>query len=228
MHLATSQQANRSDRLGNQRSGDRDIAAELAWRVLDELDYGLILVDPDGRVQHANHLARQELGRARFLRSDHDVIGGLAPAAHAELQRGIRAAARGRRQLLEFREGSETLSVACVPLFHPLEGVSDSVLLMLGRQRGTHNLALTFFARAHRLTPAEEAVLRALCEGGEVHEIAAAHGVCISTIRTQIRSLRDKTGANSIRELVQRLAALPPVVPVSLAAGGKRAAQWAL
>ena len=37
-----------------------------------------------------------------------------------------------------------------------------------------------------------------------------------STIRTQIRSLREKTQCHSIRLLVQQVAALPPVVPVSL------------
>jgi DNA-binding NarL/FixJ family response regulator len=99
---------------------------------------------------------------------------------------------------------------------------------MLARQRGTQNLAVTFFARSHGLTPAEESVLRALCEGQQVDDIAAAHGVCVSTVRTQIRSLREKTGAASIRVLVQRLASLPPVVPVSLASTSKPAAQSGL
>jgi DNA-binding CsgD family transcriptional regulator len=226
MHLATSNHAFRDIR--PQRQDDRDVTAELAWRVLDELDYGLIVADPEGRVQHANQLGRQELARARFLRDERDVISGHTPASNAEIQRGIRAAARGRRQLLEFRQGDDTLPVACVPLSQPLDGEASSVLLMLGRQRGTQNLSLTFFARAHGLTPAEEAVLRALCGGAQVDDIAASHGVCISTVRTQIRSLRDKTGASSIRELVQRLAALPPVVPMSLAGPASRAAQCAL
>jgi len=209
----------------NQRTADQDVPSAIAWRILDELDYGLILVDPEGRVQHANHLARQEVARGRVLRSDQGMVCGATPATRDEVQRGIRAAARGRRQLLDLRHGAEALPVACVPLFHPHEGASASVLLMLGRQPGAQNLALTFFARAHGLTPAEESVLRALCQGCQVDDIASGHGVCISTVRTQIRSLRDKTGASSIRELVQRLAALPPVVPVSLAMGPRSAAQ---
>jgi hypothetical protein len=31
---------------------------EFAWRVLEEIDYGLILVDPEGRFQHANQSVR--------------------------------------------------------------------------------------------------------------------------------------------------------------------------
>lgn len=206
-------------------AGSNELAADLAWRALEEIDYGLILVSPDGRVQHSNHLARQELARGRFLHCDRERIYGSTPASSAELVRGIRSAADGRRQLIDLQSGTETLPVACVPLLASIEGESASVLLMLGRQPGTQNLAITFFARSHGLTPAEQVVLRGLCEGQQVDEIAAANGVCVSTVRTQIRSLRDKTGASSIRVLVQRLASLPPVVPVSLAAGGRPAAQ---
>jgi DNA-binding NarL/FixJ family response regulator len=189
---------------------------EFAWRALEEIDYGLMLVSPDGRVQHANHLARHEVARARFLRIERGMVTSQSPQQTEEVARGIRLAARGRRQMLSLRHAKESLPVACVPLFQPYEGESASVLLMLARRPGSKNLALSFFAREHRLSPTEEAVLRALCDGLDVHEIALAHGVCESTLRTQVRSLRDKTDSGSIRQLVQRVAALPPVVPCGL------------
>ncbi|MEO8653382.1 MAG: LuxR C-terminal-related transcriptional regulator [Ramlibacter sp.] len=203
------------------------LGSDFALRVLEEIDYGLILVSPDGKVQHANHLARHELAQARFLRAERASIAGATPETTGEIMRGIRAAAQGRRQMINLRHGGETLPVACVPLFHPFEGESASVLLLLGRQIGTQNLAVTFFARSHELTPAEECVLRALCDGMDVQDIAATNGVCESTVRTQVRALRDKTQCTSIRLLVQRVAALPPVVPVSLAANSRQAAQSA-
>lgn len=201
--------------------------ADFAWRVLEEIDYGLILVSADGKVQHANHLARHELARARFLCIAQDAVASHDAGQTAEILRGVRAAARGRRQMLNLRQGDDTLPVACVPLFQPFEGESASVLLMLARQSGTQNLAVSFFARTHGLTPAEETVLRALCDGLDVQEIAAAHGVCQSTVRTQVRALRDKTRCTSIRLLVQRVAALPPVVPVCLAINGLNTTQLA-
>lgn len=200
-------------------------ATDFAWRVLEEIDYGLILVSPDGVLQHANHLARVELSRSRFLRTDNTVVVGETPAQTEEINRGVKAAAQGRRQMLALRHADDTLHVACVPLFPSFEGRSGSVLLMLARQTGTQNLNVTFFARSHGLTPAEEAVLRALCDGLDVHDIAVAHGVSEYTIRTQVRSLRDKTGINSMRLLVQRVAALPPVVPMSLTVAPRSAAQ---
>jgi DNA-binding NarL/FixJ family response regulator len=193
------------------------LETDFAWRVLEEIDYGLILVSPAGVLQHANQLARQELARSRFLCVAGPSVVGQTPAQTEELLRAVRAAAMGRRQMVTLRSGVHALPVACVPLLHPEQGESSSVLLMLARQSGTQNLAITFFARTHGLSPAEQSVLRLLCDGMDVQEIAQNHGVSENTVRTQVRSLRDKTGINSMRLLVQRVAALPPVVPMSLA-----------
>jgi DNA-binding CsgD family transcriptional regulator len=189
---------------------------DFAWRVLEEIDYGLLLVSPSGALQHANQLARRELARARFLHLEGGRVAGTGLAQTEELMRGVRAAAQGRRQMLTLRTDADALPLACVPLARAFEGQTCSVLLMLARQTGTQNLSVTFFSRMHGLTPAEETVLKFLCEGLEVHEIATANGVSENTVRTQVRSLRDKTGTSSMRLLVQRVAALPPVVPMSL------------
>ena len=168
-------------------------ASDIFWRVLDEIDYGLIVVQLDGRMLHANHLARYELARGRYL------------------QRGIASAGTGRRCMLEFSGEEGTMNVAFVPLSHPFEGDTGAVLLMLER-RPEDNLALSFFARAYRITPMEESVLRLLNDGLDVDEVAGRLGIAISTVRSHIRALREKTRANSIRGLLQRVATLPPVV----------------
>jgi DNA-binding CsgD family transcriptional regulator len=204
---------------------DREpVRASFAWRVLEEIDYGLLLVSIEGDLQHANHLARQELGRERFMRLQGGKLVGQSAFHNEEIGRGIQRAAQGRREMILLRNGEQALHVACVPLFHAFEEGS-SVLLMLGRQHETHNLALTFFSRSHGLTPAEESVLKALCEGLRVPEIASARGVSENTVRTHVRALRDKTGINSIRGMIQRIAALPPVVPLSLSMAARAAPQ---
>jgi DNA-binding CsgD family transcriptional regulator len=193
-------------------------ATDFALRVLEEIDYGLIFLSPSGELQHANHLARHELAKARFLRVEDSKVVGCCAAQTEALMRGVRWAAQGRRQMLNLQDGADTLCIACVPLVHAFEDRAPSVLVMLARQSGTQNLAITFFSRMHSLTPAEESVLKALCDGREVQEIAAANGVSAHTVRTQVRSVRDKTGMGSMRHLVQHVAALPPVVPMSLCA----------
>ena len=197
-----------------------DLQPGFLLRLLDEIDYGLVLVSAQGKVQHANHLARHELATGRLLFTAHgEIVVGASAALTEQLMAAIAGAVQGRRRLLYLTHGEHTLPVAVIPLVHPLEGPSSSVLLVMARQRAGDNLALQMFAREHGLTPTEESVLRALCDGREVDEIAVQHGVAESTVRTQVRSLRDKTGANGIRQLVQRVLALPPVVP-ALRGGG--------
>jgi DNA-binding CsgD family transcriptional regulator len=188
--------------------------ARCAWRVLDEIDYGLILLSASGELQHANQLGWSELSRARFLRMDEGQVVGETPAVTQELRRGLQAAALGRRHMLMLREGGDVLPVTCVPLM-PAEGSATPVLLMLARQSATRNLNVGFFSRTHGLTAAEESILRHLCEGLQVKEIARVKGITPSTVRTHLRSLREKTGLRHIRLLAQRVAMLPPMLPTN-------------
>ena len=191
-----------------------DLQPGFVLRLLDEIDYGLVLVNAQGRVQHANHLARHELATGRLLYvAAGGTVSGSSASLTDQLMSAVLGAVQGRRRLIYLTRGEHTLPVAVIPLTHALEGPSSSVLLVMARQRAGDNLALQMFAREHCLTPTEEAVLRALCDGRDVDEIASQHGVAESTVRTQVRSLRDKTGANGIRQLVQRVLSLPPVVP---------------
>ena len=191
-----------------------DLPPGFLLRLLDEIDYGLVLVDEQGKIQHANHLARHELARGRLLDGAiGETITGRTATLGQQLMSAVHGALQGRRRLLYLTHGEHTLPVAVIPLSHAVEESCGSALLVMARQRVGDNLALQMFAREHSLTPTEESVLRALCDGRDVDEIAVQHGVAESTVRTQVRSLRDKTGANGIRQLVQRVLALPPVVP---------------
>ena len=53
-------------------------------------------------------------------------------------------------------------------------------------------------------------MLLQLSQGSKPKDIAAAHGVALSTVRSQISSIRAKTHTTSIRDLSSRVAALPP------------------
>ena len=87
-------------------------------------------------------------------------------------------------------------------------------MLVLPRPAVCGELALEAYARACHLTPSELRVLRALGDGLSPAEIARAHGVAVSTVRTQVSSLRAKTGSPNLRALTRKLATLPPYVGV--------------
>ena len=182
-------------------------------RVLDEVDYGVLIIDAQGTILHANHLARHELASGRMLMSYGNSLLGSNAEFTAQMQTAMEAAFRGQRRLVLLNKGERELSLAFTPLSHPLEADTPTVLVMLSRQSACDNLAVRMFARTIGLSPSEEAVLMGLCRGLEIPEIAAEHGVAPSTIRSQIKTLREKAGSPSIRRLLQRINSLPPVVP---------------
>lgn len=181
--------------------------------MLDEIDYGMLLVADDRVVLHANHVARAELDSEHPLQLLGAELRTRCPQDVAPLRTALAAAReRGLRRLLSLGHGEQRVCVAVVPLPAAAAGDEVHTLLVFGKRRVCEALSAHWFAREHGLTPAEARVLAALCEGRPPAQIAADQGVAISTVRSQIGAIRAKTGAASIRALVRLVAVLPPLV----------------
>ena len=184
----------------------------LLLRAMDEIDYGVLVIDAHGRLRHANHLARHELASQRLVMSQGGMLLGVNNDLSEQIQQALEHALRGQRRLLLLKDHGKDLSLAFVPLSHPLESDAPTVLVLLQRQSACENVSVRMFARAQHLSPSEEAVMMALCRGLSIPEIAQEHGVAQSTVRSQIKALREKTGSSSIRNLLHRINSLPPMV----------------
>lgn len=198
---------------------DPGLMVPLLMRLLDEIDYGLILLAPGGRIQHANHLARHELATGQVIRNAHGLLVAVRSGETAQLRSLATRAMAGHRGMVEVGEPSRSVTLAFVPLGSPFESDAPSVLVLFGKRQVCESLTMRFFARSCGLSPTEESVLKALCEGKAVDDIARVHGVAESTVRTQVRVLRAKTRSNSIRELIRKVSTLPPLVPSIHGAG---------
>jgi DNA-binding CsgD family transcriptional regulator len=185
----------------------------LLLRVMDEFDYGVLVIDAQGRLRHVNHLGRHELASQRLVMSQGGMLLGLNTELTEQIERALEQALRGQRRLLLLKHQGQELSLAFVPLTHPLESDEPTVLVLLQRQSACDNLSVRMYARSQNLSPSEEAVMMGLCRGLSIPEIAQEHGVAQSTVRSQIKALREKTGSASIRHLLQRINSLPPMVP---------------
>ena len=200
------------------RSAGAEPGAEagLLRAVLDHLQLGIVAVGPDGRVQHANRAARAHGARHPELRIDERQRPDCA--AHADrLVQAIAAARAGRWTLVTLGSrgaaaDDERLTIAVVPLGRG-QGADGTVLLLFSPPRGADALAMQLFARAAGLTSAEARVLRALADGQAPSQIARQNDVALSTVRSQVGSIRAKTGARSITELARAVGRLPPVMP---------------
>jgi len=182
-------------------------------QVIDEVDYGLLLLTPEGRVCHANRAARREFERGHPLMLIGDELHAGYPHDAQLLQDALHGAAqRGLRRLLKLGDAAERVTVAVVPLAELPNDTTRGVLLVMGKRQVCEELTVEWFARAHNLTLAETTVVKGLCADLTPLEIAQRQGVGLATIRTQIGSIRAKTHSNSIRALVRQVAMLPPLV----------------
>jgi DNA-binding CsgD family transcriptional regulator len=176
--------------------------------VLDELDVGVLVVDVRAQLRHANRRARQELTADHPLLLEGGQLKARAAADACNLQMALEAASKSdKRRLLTLEADGEAWSVAVLPV--PSE--PELAMLVLGRRRLGDRCTLQWFASHHGLTPSEQRVMEALAEGHKPDEIAEHLSVGIATVRSHIGSLRAKVGAPSIRALLHRMAALPPM-----------------
>ncbi len=194
------------------RFAGNDSIHDLAVALIDEIECGLIACDVHGSLRYANRSAREELATGTVLKLvDHVVrcTDGSCSALSAAL---LEAAFNGRRQLIKLGRGVDRLMAMAIPL-RADTGVSASVLVMLGRRGPCSALGLEMFSNVHGLTLAERRVLGGLLADGTPSKIAADNGVALCTVRSQIKSIRDKVGVRNIEGLLIRAAEVPPVTP---------------
>lgn len=196
--------------------GHIDSGADVLSVLIDVLAYGVIVVGARGQLIHANQAARAELNRHRVLGKVGDKVHALAPADGKTLQMALAKAGGGKRSLVNVSGGGLSLMLAVVPLKPEIGAWENRIALFFSRAEVCESGMFGFFARSYGLTQTEEQVLIILCRGLSTPEIAVQMKVAVSTVRSHVRSLCAKTGSSGVRELVNRVAVLPPVAPLHL------------
>ncbi len=202
------------------RNGPGAGLAQLLASVLDEVDYGLLLIAADGHVVHANHAARTELAETKSLQLVGRRLVGRSSADQHLLDDAL-AAARdgGRRKMLSFKtddvlaEGRACdLSIVPLPAALSAHHAGHAVLIALPRRQIAETLSVDAYARELGLTRREQEVLSSLCEGLRVKEIAVRLEIGEETVRSHVKRLKAKTGCTGIVDIVNQLSRLPPMV----------------
>lgn len=182
--------------------------------VMDELAHGVLVVGLEGRLLHANEAARHELARRGLPAGSPRLLQALPEDDARALQDALQKASEGKRSLITiWAEQPAPLILAVLPLKADTGHPPLRAALVFARASVCESLMLCFFARSHGLTAAEEQVLGILCQGYSAPEVARQLKVAVSTVRSHVRSLCAKTRCSGMRELVSRVAVLPPVAP---------------
>ena len=197
------------------RVADRSASLDQSLaRLSEELAHGVLVVQHDRTLLHANQAARDELERNAVLGLAGDSIRPRSLDGRRCLDQALGRAVQGSRSLITLQGNAQAvLTLAVVPLETTSDQQQGKVALLFSRASICASLMVSFFARSHQLTSAEEVVLGQLCRGHSTPEIASLLSVAVSTVRTHVRSLCSKTRAAGVRELLNRIAVLPPVAP---------------
>ena len=176
--------------------------------VIDSLSAGVFLIGADGAIAHANAQARTMLASTDMLR----VVHGRLVAADPVVNRALRAA------LLAAVEGG-VVGSAALPLTSPdgtrhvvrvrplRASVKCAAAVFVDRATFEAPSCPDVIGRAYRLTPAELRVLFAVVDFGGAPDVAAALGIAISTVKTHLARLFEKTGTRRQADLVKLVAA---------------------
>jgi DNA-binding CsgD family transcriptional regulator len=179
--------------------------------LMDELAHGMLIATVEGRLLHANQAGRHELGRRRVLEIRHSLLRTCTPGDGKTLHQALAKAAQGKRSLIALSAQQVVVTLAVLPLKGEEAGRAPMAALLFARALVCEDSMLRFFARSNALTATEEHVLGILCQGFSAPQVAVQMGVAVSTIRSHVRSLCAKTHSSGVRQLVNRVAVLPPV-----------------
>lgn len=206
------------------RTWQRLCAAEqeqaAALQALKHASLGLVLVDRTSRVCFAN-----EAAEAKFRSGALPLIGGRVAGRGnhdgAALRGAIAAAAKpegGRADTVQLESSAEhgALSLLVAPLPRDSDRATNEPLAMLMLGGDLAIPERSTLSRAYELTDAEARLLRALVGGERLADYSERAGVSITTVKSHLSSLFDKTGKRRQSELI-RLALTDPVLRLQAA-----------
>lgn len=201
---------------------DRDA---LGYALLDRLRHPVILLDRDRNITFSSDAAKAILARGDVLR-DHQ---GILVCRNADSDTALTLALRElelvpsnshvlgkapeeRKTLrLQCADGSRTV-IATVFALRPTAaterfGPRSRALLTL-IEPGLAKVEPSLLASAFGFTPAEARVAARLASGLSVEEIASEGRISVTTVRSQLKALFEKSGTNRQADLVRLLLAV--------------------
>ena len=186
---------------------------------LDRLGMTAFVLSGNGSVRDMNTCACKLLAGDESFRIADSRLRLLDPALNGTFADALRKATRApyRSSLFPFRSTRHGVCETNVsPLRHESDGaapvaIGALALVVITRPRPDGERIAPRVRRLFGLTDAEFRVMAALTLGQTVEQVAAAHGVRVSTVRAQVRSIFEKTGVHRQADLVRLALSAAPL-----------------
>lgn len=209
--------------------------SQAATAALEQIPFGVVLLDHQGRALFFNQKAEGMAGLSRLLRlREGGPVRCTLPADNSALELLVHGATRtggngppnsattpcGGGLRLSGLDGKQ-LQLLVTPLpswASPFGTRSAAVIFMSDPYAAMGNISV-LLRNVYGMTPAESWLTEALVNGSTPHEYAANFDVTINTVRTQIKRAAAKAGVSRQSDLVRAVLTGPAVLVAN--AGGK-------
>ncbi len=177
---------------------------QLALRYFERLPKPTLLLRPDGAIARANAAARTLLLDRHCLRLAYGRVVGFAGSASERFEDACaRAISSGASRVVITMpaDGAQMWQVELVSL--QIETPGDMLLMATVHAPVRPERGIVALARIFGLTCAESRVLAHLAEDRTPSEIGVVLGVSVTTVRSHLQALFQKTGVRRQPELVR-------------------------
>ncbi|MFC7378786.1 helix-turn-helix transcriptional regulator [Brevundimonas sp. GCM10030266] len=179
--------------------------ARMAGPLLDRLSAALLVVDAEARVLHGNDAAHGLLSSGDVLTTRDRRLEAMDARQTRELRALVLQAATGTAGRsgalhLDCRGGGPARRAMVTSHIQP-DSIRRCLIIVEAPPRPSVRRREALRA-LYALTAAEGEIMECLARGQSPEAIAELRGVSIQTIQVQMRSLRAKTGASRLAELV--------------------------
>jgi DNA-binding CsgD family transcriptional regulator/PAS domain-containing protein len=176
---------------------------------LDQLAFGLVIIDEAGRIVRVNETAQRLLSSSSLLRVDHGRLCGGGGSTRVEnAVAAMHHAGEGERQFLRLTspQAGEYIQMLLRPISpagKPEAREPCGVAVFLNDEVRNRDIYLGRFGQLYGLSPAEIALIDELLQGSSIAIAADKLGISENTARTQLRSVFSKTNVHRQAELIR-------------------------
>jgi DNA-binding CsgD family transcriptional regulator/PAS domain-containing protein len=191
-----------------------EIARSANAEALDRVVQGVLIVAANGEILFANRAAESLLAEADGIRTEKSALRARTPADTAQFQRLIAAAAErsdgaGGVMALARPVPRRPLSVLVAPI--TIESTwcvtaRRAAIVFVADPDSAPRTAQDQLRNLHRLTPAEAAVAIAIARGEGLQAVADELKISLTTARTHLQHVFEKTETRRQAELVRLIA----------------------
>lgn len=194
---------------GRLRQAARDYGEALqAW------GKGVLLLDGDGQLRHANTEAMAWIGPAGLFQ----LAGRQLVPAHPQFRRALqqlRLTGRPQAYTRDARHGRSgrraPVTLTLLPATSTPASPRDGTVVLLESLEPAAALEPAMLRERFGLSQAEARVAQGLSAGLRPADIARQSGCGLATVRTHVRRVLEKTGSDGLQGLQRLLASLPRV-----------------